>query len=117
MKIQNLATGCQLGPMILMTLVSWGPGDARTSAVESVLRYGEPQLALTHRPVVLQLGQMEKAKLGSCVWVLETQLRSPCLHSQDFTDWANPQFTIAWFYYYHENTSSWELRTGKTPEK
>lgn len=80
--------------MTLVTLVLWGLGVARVSAVESVLLNGEPVPAETHLPLLLQLGQIEEAKPGSIVWVLKKQTWVPML-SQLGLYCINSQPTIA----------------------
>lgn len=100
--------------MILVTPVWWGLGVARVSAVESVFTNGEPQSAETHPPLLLPLGQMEEAKLGGFMWVLKNKLRPSCFRSQDFTE-LTPSLRLL-FFFSHEITS-WELKTGKAPEK
>lgn len=51
--------------MILVTLVLWGLGVARVSAVESVLLNGEPLPAETHHPsIVATVGTAGGSKAG-----------------------------------------------------
>lgn len=64
MEMQSLFTDRQLGPMILVTVVLWGLGDAKANAAGSILTYGEPQLAETHPSLVSQVRTNRGSKTG-----------------------------------------------------